>query len=84
MIVTIRQREYDLNEKDYCIFNGACYILMTRQYFKDLGYVHPTFPKTLMKKMLKEGTAYQTEERWRSTFGGSTETFPVIRFREKE
>lgn len=82
MKVKINRREYDLDEKDYCIFNGACYVLMTQQYFKGWGYHSPTFPKTLMNKMLKEGTAYKTEERYESSF--TKETFPVYRFREKE
>ena len=85
MIVKINRREYDLNENDYCIFNGACYILMSRRYYKGWGYHNPTFPKTLMNKMLKEGTAYKTEERYKSSFFQLTkETFPVYRFKEVE
>ena len=84
MKVKINRIEYDLDEKDYCIFNGACYILMTRQYFKDWGYHHPIFPKTLMNKMLKEGSAYLSSRKYRVRLQGTEHVYPVYRFREKE
>ena len=84
MKVKINRREYDLDEKDYCIFNGACYILMTKQYFKDWSYTHPTFPKTLMNKMLKEGSAYLSSEKYRSKWSGIEHVFPVYKFRDIE
>lgn len=85
MKVKINRREYDITEKDYCIFNGACYILMSRKVFTGWSSSSPTFPKTLMNKMLKEGTAYKTEERYKSSlFQFTKETFPVYRFREVE
>lgn len=83
MKVKINRREYDLNEKDYCIFNGACYILKTQQYFQDWGYHNPIFPKTLMKKMLKDGSAYLSTEKYRSKLIGVDHVFPVYRFKEK-
>lgn len=79
MKVKINRREYDLDEKDYCIFNGACYILKSRRYINT-----PTFPKTLMNKMLKEGSAYLSSEKYRSKWSGIEHVYPVYRFREKE
>lgn len=84
MKVKINRKEYDLDEKDYCIFNGACYILKSRQHFKNFGYHSPTFPKTLMNKMLKNGTAYLSSEKYRWSWNGVEHAFPVYRFREKE
>lgn len=84
MKVKINRIEYDLNEKDYCIFNGACYILKSRQYFKCWGYHNPTFPKTLMKKMLKEGTAYLSNKKYRWIWNGVEHVFPVYEFRDIE
>lgn len=84
MIVTIRKKQYTLGKEDFCIYNGSCYILVTQTAFKGYGRYPITFPKTLMARLLREGKAYKTNEKYESRIFGSRMYFPIYKFREVE
>jgi hypothetical protein len=55
MKIKCKRNEFDLNENDEIMFNGAVYILITRQVFGEYHYNNPTVSSTLMKKLIKQG-----------------------------
>lgn len=77
MKIKINRREFDIDNRDKILDNGACYILITQQYYKDFGYIQPTFPKYIFKRLEKEGFIVKSKSVYKTQY----ETFPLYRFR---
>lgn len=45
---------FDINENDVVLFNGACWMLLTRKIGKEWHYYNPTVSKALCQKLLKK------------------------------
>ena len=45
---------YDINEKDVVLFNGVCWLFLTRKIFRGWCEYSPTISKTLCQKLLKK------------------------------
>lgn len=45
---------FDINENDIVLFNGACWMLLTRKIIKGWHDYSPTVSKALCKKLVKK------------------------------
>lgn len=63
MIVKCGRREFELDENDEILFNGACYVLTTKKYLVGFDMVSPTIAKNKAKKMIKDGDLIFKEKR---------------------
>jgi len=62
MILKCGRNEIELNDKDVILFNGVCFILMTRKIGHSFSSYSPTVSKTRMKQLLKSGELILTKE----------------------
>jgi len=47
--------EYELNENDIVMYNGACYQLITRRVWKGFNQTVPIISKSKAIKLIKDG-----------------------------
>jgi hypothetical protein len=63
MIIKCGRREFDLNEKDEIMYNGACYQIITRKYRQGWNELTPVIAINIVKKLIKEGKIIFKEKR---------------------
>lgn len=51
----IGRKVFDITEKDVVLFNGACWQLITQEFFSNYCYYSPTMSKTMCEKFVKKG-----------------------------
>lgn len=51
----VGQRTYIINEHDRIIFNGVCYLLVTRTYQSGWNRITPKLAKSKAEKYIKQG-----------------------------
>lgn len=51
----VGQRTYTINEHDRIMFNGVCYLLVTRTYQSGWNRITPNIAKTKAEKYIKQG-----------------------------
>lgn len=78
MVIKIRKREYDLNENDRILFNGACYQLITRQIKLGFDKNIPIIPKILMEKLIKESKVILCKEKFKSPLIGDLDLYKIV------
>lgn len=78
MVIKIRKREYDLNENDRILFNGACYQLITRQIKSGFDKNIPIIPKILMEKLIKESKVILCKEKSKSPLIGDLDLYKIV------
>ena len=61
----------DVDVNDKIMFNGAVYILMTRQIFGGWHWYNPTISKTQFNKLLKNGFVRLSDTKY-IAYGGET------------
>lgn len=49
----VGRKVFDINEKDIVLFNGACWMLITRKIWSGGHYTTPTMSKSMCKKLVK-------------------------------
>lgn len=54
MILKIRNRPFDISDKDRVLFNGSCWQLITQTYCNGWYSCCPTMSKTLCEKFVKK------------------------------
>jgi hypothetical protein len=81
MELKIGREKYELTEDDEILFNGACYILMTRKIGRGFREYSPTIAKTTMHKLIKNGD--MVFKRWYETYLTS-ENMEVYKISEKK
>ena len=57
-MVKIGRYEFDIDENDKTMDNGACYQLITRKVGHGFNKISPIISKSLFKKLLKEEKIY--------------------------
>lgn len=68
MEVKCGRRKFDCTGEDLILDNGACYQLITQQYYQEYHYHTPVVSKILFKKLLKEGKIRKSEKRYKTGF----------------
>ena len=58
MKIKCGRKEFEVNENDVLLFNGACWMLITKKIQKGYGFVVPTVSKTVCNKLLKKNEIY--------------------------
>lgn len=55
--INIRNRIFNIGEKDIVLFNGACYQLITQRYHSEkFSFMYPVLSKQKSNKWVKSGT----------------------------
>ena len=75
MIIKCGHREFEVNETDRILFNGAVYLLITKRYFDGYFKAIPIISKTRFKKLYKEGKIMLTSER-----NKQLKDYPIYKF----
>ena len=65
MEIKCGKRTVNLTNKDLILDNGACYQIITQQYFKDWGYHNYHVSKALFRKLLKEGKIIKSKTKYK-------------------
>lgn len=52
------RNEFEVNENDVLLFNGCCWMLITKKIQSGYGLTTPVVSKTLCNKLLKENKIY--------------------------
>lgn len=77
MEIKCGRRTFTVTEKDRILDNGACYQLITQNYFDGWHKCIPGVAKATFKKLLKEGKIRLSEKRYKGWCG---ETYPLYEF----
>jgi hypothetical protein len=76
-------RTFKVTNEDLILDNGACYQLITKNYFKDWYYHTPIVAKTLFNKLLKEGKIRKSKKKYKSGLASGIE-YDLYEFVESE
>ena len=68
MEIKCGRRMFDCTSKDLILDNGACYQLITQEYYTDWHYCSPRVSKTLFKKLLKEGKIRKSKKKYKTGY----------------
>ncbi len=77
MVIKAGRKEYDLNENDRILFNGACYQLITRELRIGFDKNTPIISKTLMKKLIKESKIVLCQEKYKTPRGTEMDLYKI-------
>lgn len=55
MLIKCRHEEFDVNETDLVMYNGACYQLVTKQSYRGWDWSYPLIAKSKAEKMIRDG-----------------------------
>jgi len=55
MKIKCRKEEFDLNEEDAIMYNGACYQIITQKTGHGWNWSYPIIAKNKAKQLIKEG-----------------------------
>lgn len=58
MKIKCGRKEFEVNENDVLLFNGACWQLVTKKVRSGYEFLTPTVSTTLCNKLLKENKIY--------------------------
>ena len=58
MKIKCGRKEFEVNENDVLLFNGACWQLLTKEVRRGYDFITPTVSTTLCNKLLKEKKIY--------------------------
>lgn len=58
MKIKCGRKEFEVDENDVLIFNGVCWLLVSKKERCGYGFTTPTVSKALCNKLLKENKIY--------------------------
>ena len=69
MEIKCRNRIFNVSREDLILDNGACYTLITQEYFSDLSYMYPNISKKLFATLKKNGDIELSKKKYKTAFG---------------